>query len=468
VALLVHFNLRAAMVVTGAVHCICFFLQLFYNDHPWFAPLTVPQPRVTDLVTCDGCRTALLCESLGPLAFFITLATAHRFRPGWRPPISLFLDICCIAQDDEAAKAVGIQSIGAILDRSQRMLALVSADYFDRLWCTFELAAYHKRAGRSRLDLVPLSAPLRFFGFALTFLVFYELTFLSTYAAELLSDSDSPFAVFVTGGGSGASMGVVIVVLVAPGLLLLLYAAVEAQEVHDGLMRLHRFDLVRDARCFSPADREALLDIIGDWFSDTSSGEKDTEGLRQLGIHRFESFVRFELAPELTGGGGGSSASSAARGLGVLETVAMLQLCIVGWLLDTWSMPGLAVGEVWPLLAMGAFAAAVMFPSIEWMSHYGSLIVRARREQWGGPLAYAVAFVAVTPIFGVVGMMLWTLPGPSLWGLDIGGEGADSEWDAGTSADDGLDPIGRKVRKWQAFLVVAFLAVAWARFAFHM
>ena len=36
------------------------------------------------------------------------------------------------------------------------MIALVSADYFERLWCVFELAAFTRRCGAARLDLVPL------------------------------------------------------------------------------------------------------------------------------------------------------------------------------------------------------------------------------------------------------------------------------------------------------------------------
>ena len=38
-------------------------------------------------------------------------------------------------------------------------------------------------------------------------------------------------------------------------------------------------------------------------------------------------------------------------------------------------------------------------------------------------VAHAVGFAAVIPIFFVGSMLLWTLPGPSKWGLDIGGEG---------------------------------------------
>ena len=79
-----------------------------------------------------GIEHVVGCSFLGPIAFLITLLTAHLFRS---KPTNLFLDICCISQESAAAKATGISSVGAILDRSHRMVALVSADYFSRLWC---------------------------------------------------------------------------------------------------------------------------------------------------------------------------------------------------------------------------------------------------------------------------------------------------------------------------------------------
>ena len=55
-----------------------------------------------------------------------------------------------------AAKQRGIASLGALLDRSERMLILLDKEYFTRLWCIFELAAFAKRAGMHRLEIVQL------------------------------------------------------------------------------------------------------------------------------------------------------------------------------------------------------------------------------------------------------------------------------------------------------------------------
>ena len=53
-------------------------------------------------------------EALVPLVFFFVLCTAHLVGPA----CSFFLDIACIRQDSEAAKADGIASLGAVLDRT--------------------------------------------------------------------------------------------------------------------------------------------------------------------------------------------------------------------------------------------------------------------------------------------------------------------------------------------------------------
>ena len=63
-------------------------------------------------------------------------------------------------EDDAQQKASGIANLGALLDRSERMIALVSEDYFDRMWCVFEFAAFTRRAGATRVDLIPLHVPL--------------------------------------------------------------------------------------------------------------------------------------------------------------------------------------------------------------------------------------------------------------------------------------------------------------------
>ena len=171
VALLVHFNLDAAVAVVAVLHAALFMLELLFHDSALLAPLMLPQPLMGNLAVGAGSafETTTLCQTLGPISFWLTLCTAHHFR---KPP-SVFLDICCIAQDSDEAKARGIASLGAILDRSERMLALVSSDYFSRLWCVFEYAAFHQRAGPGRIDLIPMCKALSTLGFVVSFTIYY-------------------------------------------------------------------------------------------------------------------------------------------------------------------------------------------------------------------------------------------------------------------------------------------------------
>ena len=73
---------------------------------------------------------------LGPI-LLIALFGWHRLSGTGRR--SLFLDIACICQNDAVRKARGIESLGALLDRSETMIVLMDETYFTRLWCAFEI-----------------------------------------------------------------------------------------------------------------------------------------------------------------------------------------------------------------------------------------------------------------------------------------------------------------------------------------
>merc|ERR1719356_1182884 len=70
----------------------------------------------------------------------------------------VFLDQVCINQVDEEKMKKGIYSLAGFLKHSQSMLVLWSPEYFSRLWCVFELAAYLKMnsTGGDRIIFVPI------------------------------------------------------------------------------------------------------------------------------------------------------------------------------------------------------------------------------------------------------------------------------------------------------------------------
>ena len=76
-------------------------------------------------------------------------------------PRYCFLDKVCIDQVDEVRKSAGIASLGAFLGSAENFVVLFSPDYFSRLWCVYELAAFRhlQVAGRQKITFLPLAFP---------------------------------------------------------------------------------------------------------------------------------------------------------------------------------------------------------------------------------------------------------------------------------------------------------------------
>eukprot|EP00930_Biecheleria_cincta_P023080 TRINITY_DN16722_c0_g1_i2.p1 TRINITY_DN16722_c0_g1~~TRINITY_DN16722_c0_g1_i2.p1 ORF type:complete len:482 (-),score=43.84 TRINITY_DN16722_c0_g1_i2:119-1564(-) len=67
-----------------------------------------------------------------------------------------FLDRACISQTDPDLRAAGIRSIGAFLKRSQTLLAFWGPDYFERLWCIYEIDVFTMIHGMDRVQILPI------------------------------------------------------------------------------------------------------------------------------------------------------------------------------------------------------------------------------------------------------------------------------------------------------------------------
>lgn len=68
----------------------------------------------------------------------------QRFRSLLFTPQFAFLDKLCIAQSPELAdlKAKGILGLAAFMKHSKRLVVLWSPRYFQRLWCSYEIATF--------------------------------------------------------------------------------------------------------------------------------------------------------------------------------------------------------------------------------------------------------------------------------------------------------------------------------------
>lgn len=72
---------------------------------------------------------------------------------------TVWVDRLCIHQHNQLLQTQGIASVGAVLCQSRQLLVLWSPRFFERLWCTYELAVFlAMRSGRDehQLQLVPV------------------------------------------------------------------------------------------------------------------------------------------------------------------------------------------------------------------------------------------------------------------------------------------------------------------------
>ena len=211
--------------------------------------------------------------------------------------------------------------------------------------------------------------------------------------------------------------------------------------MHQALERLKDFRL-SDAKCHSETDRKALLDLIADWWTDKTSGETDPERLRALGHHRFESYVRYELAPKLLSGDAKTALPLRGRVI----------CCYVGFwpfMLDGLAQPSV---NAWDTFAMVPwFLLMVIFLIPAQMAIYDSMargVTWLRGRGYSKAVAVALALVMVVPATIVIQGSVLVVPFPN--------QIADPGWE---HDDDGLSETGRKNLKWQVLMTASAVAV---------
>lgn len=444
-ALCVHFNLKRAAIASAALNFVLFtYLTFNIGSLPPNTPKVTESPGLADGAPS---RMAGWCELLAPTVFIVVLLFGHHlFDDG-----TFFLDICCISQEDEAQKQAGISSLGAILDRSERMLVLCDGEYFSRLWCLFELSAFSKRAGASRIDFVPLHVPLRIFGWAVCFVLFY-------YSMQ------STFPLIVASGTLDAFDAATIALLfpfltalwMSLGLPFVLVAELEACRIREACAALRSFRLP-DAQCFSHDDRTAILTLISKWWSDgevaaaaataaasTGSGSANDARRRHqqeaLGTHRFEQFVRQELAPQLAG--------VAGRDWTVGSLAAMYVTGAHGWILDMISGSRVSPHHLLVYLCWGAlcwgFWLPVQFETIKWLA---AVAWRQKQIGWPAPAYYALFGILSVLCLFLIFIVLYSAPVPNVL-IDT-----TFRWPA-----DSLSELGNQCLKFQVVLGLHMLA----------
>lgn len=156
VALLMHFN--AQPTAYFSLTCITCLVLLQLHCFEWLPSwLAVDLP---DNLNRDHEMIRIKYLTMLVLPLLLPLALLNWHRVSGSGAKKLFLDIACICQDDATKKARGIESLGALLDRSETMVVLLDETYFSRLWCAFEVACFARRAGAHRLTIIPMQRPL--------------------------------------------------------------------------------------------------------------------------------------------------------------------------------------------------------------------------------------------------------------------------------------------------------------------
>ena len=115
---------------------------------PWWLPSALP--------------LILLLLALGWIALSLLGAWPAASTPWALTPTLLWLDACCLCDDTPQTISAGVAGFERFLGQSDKMLALVSKAYFERLWTVYELATFckaHRTNLKSRLLLLSLEWP---------------------------------------------------------------------------------------------------------------------------------------------------------------------------------------------------------------------------------------------------------------------------------------------------------------------
>ena len=309
--------------------CITLVLLLVPAYIQIFMPNRVPELfQARDASRVDGTLQTrfLLCSAVA-VAFPVLLMSLHRF--GRRTKEHAFLDVACIDQLDAAAKLKGIASLGAVLARTERLVILSDETYWTRLWTVFEVAAFYRRAGVSRMDLVPLHATMREF----TQTIF--LLAVVTLMPEMIKLSGYSFDALTVRNTLGLAFFVVIPSGLIPGIGIF-WAEKHVRNSQKAIDALSEFKLSETHCHFRTEDREALLGLIGEWYTDYHAGETDRRRLEQLGHHNFEMLIRHEIAPMLQRHNGKGTVNN---GKGMVRFLRPAAMAFVPFAFDMLSSP---------------------------------------------------------------------------------------------------------------------------------
>jgi hypothetical protein len=154
-ALLYHFNGRFSFVMAHAAALLTFLclVAIKYAGYSDCLPrFYMPIPGNPDYPR--GLPVCGPCFFVGCAVQIFSYIFGHLFDCRAVPRQTLFLDKCCIHQTDPELKREGIYNVGGFVAQSRSMFVPWDDNYFERLWCTYEVAAFVRSAASKGKDVL--------------------------------------------------------------------------------------------------------------------------------------------------------------------------------------------------------------------------------------------------------------------------------------------------------------------------
>ncbi|CAE8697977.1 unnamed protein product, partial [Polarella glacialis] len=310
-SLLLIFNSRAAAVIAVIISAVVAFMEAY----------VIPCKRSTHLIGVGGqvyvTQKGGLSTWSGLVAYLIILCFWQRILSLCGRSASVFLDKLCIDQKNEEQKERAILGLAGFLDISDRLVILWSPSYFERLWCTYELACWLRLSRMKDTTVMPIHlAPVIF---AITLVMWGAILFFNFGGsdADYLSRVAAAFATVLT-----SAAGVILPTHISRHL---------AHSLKMLPQQLESFS-IREANCFCcshdhvhpetkkqlPCDRRLIYEMLLQWQQDfIGSGES---------VATFEAFdfrIRQKLKPWILRNLGGAQAPFRL----LLATISVPFLC---------------------------------------------------------------------------------------------------------------------------------------------
>ena len=443
-ALLCYYNLNAAITAYLVVALVCYNFTVLGFDA---LPRRFVKPAEMFFDNDTSTRAVYFAEIFAPIAFLLTFFGGHLLQ---RRGETAFLDIACIDQLDAENKAAGINSLGALLDRSHRMLVLLDENNLQRMWCVFELAAFAKRRSIEHMEILPLHLAMQ--QGALVFaMLFFTLMGLLPTSGGLCGDQCE--ANSTASAVASFTQLMLLLPLAAMAMLLLVHATWQGRVTKRRLERL-RFFSIADAGCFSDVDRAAITELIGRWFADAShvgADGGDAKMAHDVGVYNFETFVRMEVREKIELALGGTGMFQWPPVLSLLWFLTMM----ASWFCDATSAPEVTLYHLISYITATSAGLLIGAPAFGLGINLAAAGVDRARDKVGH---YSALLLVGVP--GCVLAMTLFFVGQSVANPFVFFAGSDSKIGQMTFGSDGLDPASsRRVVKVQVVTLVCVLAV---------